>query len=166
MLARDGNGVKWQAMAVSIRLHENQSELTGQRLGHRATHPRRTFRRGDNDARVHTYDRPCDGRGAWNPAVSRHSRACRPRVSDQPRSARRLRRMSALFALVIALLSLGGLNPVAPQIHAQPACGLAKDPNGGCDPGTLRPRSRREPAHHGHVGPDCSSTTEPNGCGT
>jgi hypothetical protein len=69
--------------------------------------------------------------------------------------------MTALFALVSALLSFGASPPTMLHVHATPACAIVKDPNGGCDPGTMRPRQN---AVHVHVGsPSVCPIRDPDG---
>jgi hypothetical protein len=71
--------------------------------------------------------------------------------------------MTALFALVSALLSFGASSPTMLHVHANPACAIVKDPNGGCAPGGVEPRSQ---VRHAHGVPACTGPTEPNGgCG-
>jgi hypothetical protein len=68
--------------------------------------------------------------------------------------------MTELLALVTALLSFGQAQPTALHAHANPACAIVKDPNGGCTPGTSQPRSG---GIHVRFTPACTGATEPNG---
>jgi hypothetical protein len=71
--------------------------------------------------------------------------------------------MIALLALLMALVSPGVIGLGSLHAHVNPACSSNSEPNGGCAPGGVEPRSQ---VRHAHGVPACTGPTEPNGgCG-